>query len=349
MQARPSLDALLEPGELGMLLGRRVAEVRREPYEPAGWSSTDAVFEGVYVDGEREPSLVAKTVRRDHDWVAVATDDTVDREVRCWESGLLDRLPQSMRHVVLGTARTDAGYSLLMREVSSWLVPNTAATPTPRRLHAVVLDALAAMHARFWLDDSLTDRWLGLASLAGFVGHTSPSSIEKVRHKGGTSEVLDFAEEGWRRLPMVTDPSFAADVEWLAEDPALVTRAAERWPWTLVHADPRSANAAIDDDGRLILLDWARPVVGLPTVDLACWLFGGNQHRAVSHTELIDLYARSLRAHLGPRLADDDWESLVALGLLAVFVPMAPFIARFQPEAATWWMERVRPELLALG
>lgn len=349
MQAHPSLDVLLEPDELGTLLGRRVAEVRREPYEPAGWSSTDAVFEGVYVDAEAEPSLVAKTVRRDHDWVAVATDDTVDREVRCWESGLLDRLPASMRHVVVGTARTDAGYSLLMHEVSRWLVPNSRELPTPRPVQARVLEALAAMHARFWLDGSLHDRWLGLASLASFIGHTSPSSIEKVRHKGGTAELLDLAEEGWRRLPMVTDPSFAADVEWLAEDPALVARAAERWPWTLVHADPRSANAAIDDDGRLILLDWARPVVGPPTVDLAYWLFGGNQHRAVPHTELIDLYAGSLRAHLGPRLPEDDWDALVAFGLLAVFVPMAPFIARFQPKAATWWMERVRPELLALG
>ena len=349
MQAESSPEALLEPATLSTLLGRRVGRVDREPYEPAGWSSTDAVFEGVRLDGEAAPSLLAKTVRREHDWVAVATDDVVDREVRCWESGLLDRLPRPMRHVMVGAARTDRGYSLLMHEISRWLVRNTAESPTSRRDHALVLDALAAMHAGFWKDTSLHERSLGLASLAAFIGHTSPSSIEKVRHKGATSEVLDFAEEGWRRLPYVTDPSFAADVEWLAEDPALVARAAERLPWTLVHADARSANVGIDDAGRVILLDWARPIVGPPTIDLAYWLFGGNQHGSVPHDELIDAYAGSLRGRLGLRLGDGAWEALVGLGLLAVFVPMSPFIARFQPEATTWWMERVRPELLALG
>lgn len=349
MQAYPDLDALLELSALGGLLGRRLASVRREPFEPAGWSSTDAVFEGVYLDGEATPSLLAKTVQRDHDWVAVATDDTVDREVRCWESGLLDRLPEPMSHVVLGAARTDRGYSLLMREVSRWLVENTAASPATRQDQVRVIDALAAMHARFWLDATLHERSLGLASLSAFLGHTSPSATEKVRHKGGNPEVLDLAEEGWRRLPMLTDPSFAADIEWLAEDPALVARAAERLPWTLAHADARSANVAIDPDGRVILLDWARPVVGPPTVDLAYWIFGGNQHRSVPHDELIEAYASSLRDHLGPRFSEETWDELLGLGLLAVFVPMAPFIARFQPEATTWWMERVRPQLLALG
>ena len=349
IHVHPSLAALLEPSALGALLGHPVSGVRREPYEPTGWSSTDAVFEGIYLDGESRPRLVAKTVRRDLDWVSVATDDMVDREVRCWESGLLDRLPEPMRHVVVGAARTDTSYSLLMLEISPWLVPNTAETPPPRRTHAQVLRALAAMHARFWMDDSLLDRALGLASLAAFVGHTSPSSIEKVRHKGGTSHILDLAGEGWRRLPMVTDPSFAADVEWLAEDPALIAQSAERLPWTLVHADPRSANAAIDDDERVILLDWARPIVGPPTVDLGYWLFGGNQHGPSPHDELIAGYAKSLQDRSGRHFEQDEWDALLGLGLLAVFVPMAPFIAYFQPQHVAWWTERVRPELLALG
>lgn len=349
MQAYADLDAMLEPPELGGLLGRRVSSVRREPFEPAGWSSTDAVFEGVCLDGERRPSLLAKTVQRNRDWVAVATDDRVDREVRCWEWGLLDRLPEPMGHVVIGAARTETGYSLLMHEVSRSLVSDTPDDPAPRSTHERVLKALAAMHARFWMDESLLDPTLGLASLAAFVGHTCPSAIEKVRYKGGNPEVLDFAEEGWRRLPMVADPSFAADIEWLAEDPALLAQAAERLPWTLVHADPRSDNVAIDDEGRVILLDWARAIVGPPTVDLAYWLFGGNQHGSIPHDELIGVYATSLRDHLGPRVADGAWEELLGLGLLAVFVPMAPFIARFGPQTMTWWMERVRSPLMALG
>ncbi len=340
---------MLEPSVLGELLGRPVSAVRREPFEPPGWSSTDAVFERVALDGEPEPSLVAKTTRRDYDWVAVATDDTVDREVRCWEAGLLARLPAPMTHAVVGAARTDHGYTLLMHDVSRWLMVNTAAAPASWATHQLVLEALAAMHARFWLDEELQKRELGLSSLAGFVNHTSPSTIEQIRLKGGASEALDIAEEGWRRLPLVSDPSFAADVQWLAEDPALLVSAAARLPWTLVHADPRSDNLAIDGE-RVILLDWGRPAVAPPALDLAYWLVAGNQHGAIPHDRLIAAYEAALRARLGRRrFSDAWWEPQLRLCLLAVFVAMAPFIARFHPEATPWWMERVRPELWAIG
>lgn len=47
-----SLEAMLDPGALRDLLGREVAEVKLEPFEPAGFSSTETMFFGVRLDGE---------------------------------------------------------------------------------------------------------------------------------------------------------------------------------------------------------------------------------------------------------------------------------------------------------
>jgi hypothetical protein len=345
-----SIDVMLAPESLGHLLDRPVATVERTAFEPAGWSSTDAVFEGVHLDGEAEPSLLAKTVERAADWVAVATDDTVDREVRCWELGLLARLPAPATHAVVAAARSGSSYTVLMQDLSRWLLPDEGRIAVPAAKHWLVLDALAAMHVEFWMDEELVDPALGLNRLASFIGHTAPSTLDRIRVKAGGASVISVIEDGWRRLPLVSDPSFAADVQWIADDPAPIVAAGARFPWTLTHGDVRPANLAIDSqDDRVFLLDWSRPTAAPPALDLAYWLFAGNQLRTVPNEDLIDFYVARLRSRLGSRFSYRWWEPQLRYSLLVVFACMAPFMAVSQPEAVAWWMERVRPEIWALG
>jgi hypothetical protein len=349
-EALSSLDELLTPAALTRSLGRPVKSVRREPFEPAGWSSTDAMFQAILIDDETEPSLLSKTVRRKADWVAVATDDTVDREVRTWESGLLARLPAPATHAVVAAARSARAYSVLMHDLSPWLLPDEAETAVPRNQQLLVLDALAAMHVEFWMEESLYDTALGLNSLATFIGHTSPSTMQTVRAKVGTPPVVGYIEDGWKRLPLVSDPAFAADVQWLADDPSPLVEAAARYPWTLTHTDPRPANLAIDDaGGRVFLMDWSRPTPAPPALDLAYWLFSGNRLDGIPHDDIIDAYVARLQRRLGRRFSMKWWAPQLDLCLLAVFVTTAPFIAAFQAEAVPWWTERVRSSLRTLG
>jgi hypothetical protein len=196
------------------------------------------------------------------------------------------------------------------------------------------------------MDPSLHDPSLGLSSLAGFTGHTSMDAIDRMRRAGVTSEVLDIAEDGWRKLPQLTDPGLASEVSALARDPGLIVEAAAGLPWTLVHADPRSANLAVDHE-LVHLLDWGRPAVAPSTLDLAYWLFGGNQFLAVAHDDLIGAYETSLRSRLGGRFSEAWWGSLLRVGLLAVFVAMAPFIT-YRPATLPWWTQRVRAALRSL-
>ena len=92
-RAAASVEEMLAPDALTQVLGRPVRSVERRPFTPTVWFSSGSVFEGIHLDSEVVPSLVMKTPDPDRDWGAITFDDRVDREIRVWETGLLDRLP----------------------------------------------------------------------------------------------------------------------------------------------------------------------------------------------------------------------------------------------------------------
>ena len=344
-----SLDELLRPDPLASILGRPVESVRRESLA-VDHSTTDAAFEAIYLDGGSEPNLISKTVERDKDWVAIATHDRVDREVRMWESGILARLHGPATHAVVGGARTDTGYTVLMHDISNRLLPTELRSGLPDEQQKLVIAALASMHAAFWMDLSLTDPFHGLASLSSFVGHCAPRTIERIDARMGRTPFTGWLEEGWNKLPSLTDARLADDLRAVADDPTLVVEAMSELPWTLVHTDPRPANLAVDlESARVTFLDWARPALAPPAIDLAYWLFTANEDVRAPREDLIADYAAALERRLGSRFSSAWWEPQLDLCFVAFTACFAPIIANVNPDAVTGWAERCRPGFRALG
>ena len=343
-----SMDEMLEPDVLASILGRPVESVRRQA-RAVHDSTTDATFESIYLDGEARPSLISKTVDRDRDWVAIATHDRVDREVRTWESGILARLRGSAAHAVVAGARTDSGYSVLMHDLTDRLLPNEPGRNVPDRQQEHVVDGLASVHATFWMDHTLTDPTLGLATLSSFVSHLAPRTIDRVRIRMGRARITDWLEEGWDKLPSLADPRLAEDLLAIAEDPSLVAEAMSHLPWTLVHSDPRPGNLALDPDtGAVYLLDWARPALAPPALDLAYWLFTANESSRAPREDLVRSYAAALERRLGSRFASSWWEPQLDLCLVAFVACFVPIIANINPDGVGGWAERCRPGMRAL-
>jgi len=345
-----STDEMLSPDVLTSLLARPVRSVSREAFTPAGDSSTDAAFEAIHLDGEPTPSLITKTVERARDWVAIATRDDVDREVRVWEAGLLHRLSGPVTQTVVAGARSDSGYTVLMRNVSDWLLPDLPGVPPSASQQNLAIEAMASMHAAFWMDEALLDPFNGLSTLAGFTGHCAPGTLERIRVRMGASGMADWLEEGWDKLPTLTDARLAEDLRAVADDPTLVAETASAYPWTLAHTDPRPANVAIDEERRLVyLLDWTRPAVAPPAVDLLYWVFAANTACATPRAELIDAYSAALERRLGSGFSSTWWEPQLNLCFVAFVACFVPIIVNVNPDAVVGWTERCRPGLRTLG
>src|SRR5690606_22670348 len=121
----------------------------RRPFRTAD-AKSGSRFERVEIGGER---FVLKVVHVDDDWIARSLGDLTCRQVTVWSSGLLDALPPTVDHAVVGAARgfgrNGWGAALLMRDVGEHLVPE-GDDPVPAEQHAAFVEHLADVSARFW-------------------------------------------------------------------------------------------------------------------------------------------------------------------------------------------------------
>jgi hypothetical protein len=82
-----------------------------------------------------------KTARQSTDWLAIASLDALGREVRVWESGLLDWIGAPASHATVATARSGSSYSVMMNNVSSLLVPEARDVPITKAHNRLVIRA----------------------------------------------------------------------------------------------------------------------------------------------------------------------------------------------------------------
>jgi len=333
-------------------LGRRVETVDRAPMVPKGHSSTEARFEGVRIDGEPTPSLVVKTVDRARDWVSVATGDVVDREVAVWEVGLLDLLPPGSGHAVVAAARFPGGSSLLMRNLAGEFLAQDE--PVTRDWFTEVLRSLATMHSAFWQHPVLDRSGPALCGLEHVLGHLGPARLPELEQAVPDHFIVDLIRDGWAGLAPLVGAGLADDLRSLALDPAPVLRAVADHPRTLVHADVRPANIAVDGRGATFV-DWARPTAGPPGVDLAYLLLMSPPSTPVSPEEAAATYRAALETSLGDDISSAWWDDHLDVCMTAVFAMMAAILVNYERHDASedhpvhariaWWAERAKPGL----
>jgi hypothetical protein len=343
----PSVDAMLEPAELADLLGRPVDSVALAPMTTLGWSSTEADFRQVFVDGDPTPAAVLKIVQWSRDWHAIATEDTRGREVAIWECGVLDRLPPAMGHAVRGAARFDDGAALLMDDLSLHFLPG-GVPATPERARGV-LGAMAAMHARFWEDPPNGDLGTAVCPLERLLTRLSATTLTSLGGVLPDNELVATFPEGWDLLAGVVDPGVARDLRALADDPTPFTSALDGYPTTLLHGDLRIANVAWDGT-RAIAVDW-QPTVAPPAYDLAYFMFDVHRGGSPLHPEeTIATYHEMLAAELGPAGSWSWWDDQLDICLAAVVAMMASPLALGEGEhdprrdppwdSIHWWVAR---------
>jgi hypothetical protein len=252
-------------------------------------SRSGATFERVLIDGEPH---VVKYLHVDDDWIMRCTGDLMARPLTMWSSGLLDALPPCFDHAVVGAAaglgRNAWGAALLMRDVSADLVPS-GDDPIPLAQHLRFMEHMAALHTSFWgwHDD------LGLAPLPNRLVEFNPESVSCEERKGWPEPVPKLAIQGWARFPEVAGARGAGVLD-VVHDVAPLVDALDACPQTFLHGDWKMGNLGSAPDGRTVVLDWAMPGQGCPTLELA-WYLALNRARLPHAKEAaIEAYRTAL-------------------------------------------------------
>lgn len=328
-----SIDDMTKPETLSELVGQTIDKTCLIPIEPSGWSSTDSSFLSVDDCRVAKPRYILKRMRRNYDWVMQATSDHNWRAISVWQYGLLDLLPEKIDHGIIGCTVDNDGYAILMRNVADTLLRDDI--PISVDEHKFILESMATFHATFWQNGELQNAKYNLCKPEDFFSHTSPSKARKMR-KNIPSIVLEFIIDGHRQLPNFVETSLAEILHNLVLDPTLICQKISCFPHTLIHSDIRRANLGIERGGRpnLVILDWTRPTVTVPGVDLVYYLFTNFlAHMPISIQDSIEFYRRHLARRLGDRFSENWWKPQLELSILGIFAMMGCFNAYFAVNA----------------
>ncbi len=294
-----------------------------------------SALERVVIDGER---FVLKHLHPDTDWTMRGFGDLGCRPVAVWTTGLLDAVPPTIDHAVVGAAtglgRNGWGGALLLRDVSEHLVPE-GDTPLSLEAHRQLLDHLAHLSATFWGADG-TPELLSLESRWSAFG---PGWIAAEEDLGWPDPVPRIASEGWARFAARAPADVLAVVDGLRHDVGPLVQAVRQTPLTFLHGDWKLGNLGVAP-GRTVLLDWTYPGIGPIAHDLA-WYLSLNRARLPEPKEAsID----ALRASLQGRGIDTAgwWEPQVELCLLGALVQFGWEKALGDDDELGWWCDRAR-------
>lgn len=304
---------------------------------PLGGSDgkSGAALERVVLDGER---FVLKQLHPDDDWTMRGFGDLGCRPVAVWTSGLLDVVPSTIDHAVVGAAaglgRNGWGGALLLRDVSEHLVPE-GDEPLSMEDHRQLLEHLADLSAAFWGAEGapelvpLGTRWTAF----------SPGWLAAEEEQGWRHPIPPLAAEGWRRFAERAPADVRAVVDDLRRDVDPLVRAARRTPFTFLHGDWKLGNLGVTP-GRTILLDWTYPGVGPIGHDLA-WYLAVNRVRLPESKEAT---IEALRRALEERAVDTDgwWEIQMEVCLLGTLVQFGWEKALGDDAELGWWCDRAR-------
>ena len=292
-------------------------------------SKSGAAFERVVIGGKR---FVVKHFG-EPDWLAEASCDDECRAVSLFEHGVYDLVADIVDSTVVGAARLSSSgagrpAALLMRDASSELVPEDA--PVSVAAHTEFLDAMAGLHARFWE----TPPPAVYMDYAVNYDMLSPRrAVDERDRRGDRSPVLRAVLAGWAGVAD-TAPAVWALVRDVLQDPAPLVAALEDGPRTFLHGDWKMGNMGARRDGRVVIVDWDRPAVGAPLIEVA-WYLAVNcdrlpeakEHAIARYWDALE--ARGVQTHPW-------WDRQLDLALLGAFLQLG-WSKVGQPAEFGWW------------
>lgn len=330
LRAGPGAQA---PGPAGRTLDRIVERTPLTGHDGRSGATLERVR---LADGTR---LVVKRADPTVDLTMRLTGDRLGRELRLWESGVLDGMPAGAGHAVVGGWRDSREVVVVMHDLGDRVLGWSDVVD--RALCRRILAAAHLIHRTF--AGQRIDALLPLRT------RLSMFHPERLRLLGpGSPELVTQALRGWERFAELVPSDVAGAVAAIHRDPAPLVTAMQDRETTLVHGDLWLVNTAPGPDG-VVLLDWNLATAAPAAFDVSTFLMGASGVAAAADHIVDDARAAAgshhdeiaLRLALVASLADLGWNKAFDAS------EGDPATRGRESAALAWWVAQARATLEA--
>ncbi|HVK20214.1 MAG TPA: phosphotransferase [Actinokineospora sp.] len=302
--------------------------LRTHGVSSTGWTETNRNgFSGARIyrraDQEGAP-FVLKVTSTHTDWIMRATSDQ-----RCREAVLANSSRVGADQVTspaIGSAQDGAVFSILMRDISEYLLPNEPLTHAQLGTTLLGMGRLHSAAPPIELDIpwcSTKDR------LTLFM--PDPEKLADFRIAG---DIL----RGWELFFEYAPTTIGNLVRSLFDDMSPVERALGLLPNCLLHGDLKLDNIGIRPDGTLSLIDWSMPMIAPAAIELGWFLAMNSRVLPVSLDEAMAAYTSY--STIDRRSHELHQAMTVLCGILIRGWRKALDAAAGEPAEFHWWCER---------
>jgi hypothetical protein len=277
---------------------------REHPFPNDGWSGASMTL--LRRGSER---YVLKRDSLAADWIARATaDGPVLREA--WFAEYGPALPSPVRAPYIGVGLDGATFGILMPDLTGVLFDWDA--PIAVEQLDRVLGGLVAIHSGAWdARDLVGAPWCPLRERITLICRTSLERPGPAR-----DAVAERLLPGWDAWDRLATPGARDVIASLAADPRPLLKVLDRQPSTLIHGDLKLANAGIEADGSIVIVDWQMVMLAPIAIELGWFLVSNVASLPLAADEVIERYRSKLAEVGGAAFDDGGVHAAILVGLL---------------------------------
>jgi thiamine kinase-like enzyme len=270
-------------------------------------------------------SSVILRVMPEMDAVMMLTGDTEHRELKAFELGLFDRVPDTFSvpyvHVIYRPELKQ--WWAFLRDVRPQMEALGMHAKCPDDIVRTILSHLAGFHAEFWEDRKVIDEpWLmSLRRPVDYFYRCVNDILDGMNSPADSSvyitERWPWLAEGVENLVQALPPDTRRIVETLYREPEGLLKEVEAMPMTLCHYDFDNRNLGIEEgaDGtRTVVIDWeilGRGISASDVVRFTVYQQPDDLDGTLNH------YLDELERHLGKKIDRAEWRHGFDLGSIA--------------------------------
>jgi hypothetical protein len=294
----------------------------------SGWAEIEQRgFSGarIYRRSDHEGvSYVLKVTSAQSDWIMRATSDWRCREAIL--ASVTDVRADRIGSPAIGSAQDGTVFSILMHDISEYLLPNERLT---RRQLSTILQGMSRLHSLTPPDEADVP-WCSIVDRLTLF-RPDPEKLAGFR-------IAEDILRGWQLFFDSTPKDVGDLVRSLFADLSPLKNALGRLPNRLLHGDLKLDNIGVRPDGTLSMIDWSMPLIAPAAIDLGWFLAMNSRALPMSLDETISEYGSY--SNLESQLQEIHRSTTILCGLLIRGWRKALDAEAGEPAELRWWCDR---------